>query len=131
MPSDDLTILRALLDARGDFGHREHLELAWTYLRIHEPDEARRAMSTAIQHVAESHGASDKFHETLTRGWVHLVAVHAARSDATTFDDFIAANPDLLNRHLLDAHYSPELMWSARARAEWIEPDLRALPRVA
>ena len=29
---DFLEPLTAILDARGGFGHREHLELAWTYL---------------------------------------------------------------------------------------------------
>jgi hypothetical protein len=127
----DLDILRSILDTRGGFGHREHLELTWRYLQIYEVEEAQRAIASAIRQVAGAHGASHKYHETITRCWVRLVALHLAESDAETFDQFIAENHDLLDRHLLDAHYSPELIGSPGARTRWTEPDLRALPEVA
>ena len=131
MRDDDLHTLQAILDARGGFSHREHLELVWTYLGRYEPEQAQRVVADAIRHVARSHGAADKYHETITRCWVHLVTVHRARSTAGSFDDFIAENDGLLDRHLLAAHYSPELLGSPQARGEWTEPDLRPLPLAA
>jgi hypothetical protein len=127
----DIDILRSVLDARGGFGHREHLELTWRYLQIYEPQQAQRALATAIRHLATTHGTPDKYHETITRCWVQLVALHRAGSGTESFDEFIAENHGLLDRHLLDAHYSPELIGSLRARTRWMEPDLRDLPQAA
>ena len=131
MREQDLDILHSVLNTRGGFGHQAHLELTWRYLQMYEPAEAQRAVATAIRHLASTHRAPDKYHETITRCWVHLVALHRAESDTESFDEFIAETRGLLDRHLLDAHYSPELISSARARARWTEPDLRDLPRVA
>jgi hypothetical protein len=114
--------------ARGSFGHREHLELAWRYLRGGDLPRARRQMSAAIRHVAQSHGQPDRYHHTITLAWLHLVAVHARRSRASTFDEFIAANTGLLTRDLLDHHFSRATL--AGARQGWVEPDLRELPPV-
>lgn len=74
------------------------------------------------------HGAPEKYHATITRCWVHLMTLHRARSDAESFDQFIAKNSGLLDRGLLKRHYSPELIGSEQARAVWTQPDLRELP---
>jgi hypothetical protein len=131
MRESDLELLRQIVQARGGFGHPEHLELAWSYLARYELEDAQEAMASAIRHLAGLHGASGKYHETITRSWVHLVAVHRARSDAPSFEDFLAANQGLLDRRLLSGHFSPELLGSPQARAGWTEPDLRELPAVA
>lgn len=130
MRDKDLEILGSILGRRGGFGHREHLELTWRYLQLYDADEAHRAVTAAIRHVASLHGARDKYHETITRSWVRLVAFHRVDRDAESFDGFIAENGGLLDRDLLAAHYSPELISSPRARTQWAEPDLRDLPRV-
>jgi N-formylglutamate deformylase len=131
MRTRDFEILNEILEARGDFGHREHLELAWRYLRIHPNDEAAEAMVLAIRHVAHVHGADEKYHETMTRAWLHFVAVHAQRRGADTFEEFLDRNPDLLNRHLIECFYSPGLIQSDLARRAWSAPDLRRLPALA
>jgi hypothetical protein len=124
----DLDILRRILEAHDGFGHREHLELAWEYLGRYDAEAAYEAVAAAIRHLAEMHGAPDKYHETITRSWVHLVAVHRAGSDHTSFDDFIAHHRPLLDRQLLARHYSRELIASPEARTKWVEPDLAELP---
>jgi hypothetical protein len=129
MRERDEDILRSILSGRGGFGHREHLELAWNYLDVYEPDEAHDVMASAIRQLARLHGAPDKYHETITRCWVHLVAVHRASSEAQSFDRFIGENGGLLDSRLLARHYSPELISSPGARASWTEPDLRELPQ--
>lgn len=126
----DLDILEAIVAARGGFGHREHLELVWTYLQRYDAEAAHRAVAAAIRHLASAHGAPDKYHETITRCWMHLVMVHRAGSPETSFDAFLAANRGLLDRRLLDAHYTPERLASPEARAGWLAPDRRALPAV-
>lgn len=48
MRTCDREVLEKLLEIRGEFGHREHLELAWTYLRTYAPEEAAESMVAAI-----------------------------------------------------------------------------------
>lgn len=131
MREPDLKILQRILDTAGGFSHREHLEQVWNFLRIYDIDTATRAVASAIRHVAAMHGGPAKYHETITRSWVHLVALHMAASKAETFARFISENPGLLDRQILDRHYSRELISSNQARIGWVQPDLRALPRVA
>jgi hypothetical protein len=130
MSAHDLQALEQIVAARGRFGHREHLELAWTYLSRYRLERATDAMRAAVAHLASEHGMPDRYHETITRSWVRLVDVHRRGSDARSFEEFIAGNSGLLDRHLLEGHYSRELIASAGARADWIEPDLRPLPDV-
>lgn len=66
MSDRDLKTLTRVIETRGGFGHREHLELAWTYLGRYEIDTARRVMASAIRHVAGLHGAPDRYHDTIT-----------------------------------------------------------------
>ena len=127
----DLEILDEIIRARGTFGHREHLELAWSYLRRYPIGEAIDVMRAAIRHVAHGHGAPEKYHETITRSWLHFVAVHQERWGAESFEAFLERNPDLLNRKLVEHFYSRELIWSDSARATWTAPDLRPLPALA
>jgi hypothetical protein len=127
----DLDLLQSIIETRGGFTHREHLELMWGYLQIYDPDAAVRTVASAIRRLALAHGAPQKYHETITRGWAHLVALHCRASEAESFDQFIAESPGLLDRHLLDRHYSKELLSSPGARAHWMLPDLQELPRVA
>jgi hypothetical protein len=132
MAETGLDILERIVAKRSGFGHREHLELAWTCLeRYSDVDAAHRAVAAAVRHLADRHGMPQKYHETLTRAWVVVVALHRALEAAESFDAFIAAQPRLLERDLLSRHYSEPLLWSETARARWAEPDLRAFPAIA
>jgi hypothetical protein len=131
MQARHLRVLQGILLARGGFGHREHLELAWSYLRLYSIDEAAEAMAAAIRHVARLHGAEDKYHETITRAWLHLVAVHSQRWGADSFERFMDHNPNLLDSKLIQHFYSRELILGEPARAAWTAPDLRPLPALA
>jgi hypothetical protein len=82
----------------------------------------------AIRHVAARHDAPDKYHETITRFWIHLVAIHRAGSQSDSFEEFLAAHPRLLDGRLLTHHYSAELLGSDDARTRWSAPDLIPLP---
>jgi hypothetical protein len=98
MSEPGIDILQRILATRGGFGHREHLELAWTCLDRYELTTAHQAVSTAVRHVAQLHGMPERYHETITRSWVHVVALHRAVAPGESFDAFIAANPGLLTR---------------------------------
>jgi hypothetical protein len=131
MNDHDLSILSGIIERRGGFGHAEHLELAWSFLAAYPYEAASRRMRSAIRHLAAVHDASERYHDTLTRAWVHLVALHMRGGTTASFDEFIAENPGLLDRQLLTGHYSSEVLWSDAARERWTEPDLRRLPVLA
>ena len=44
-------------------------------------------------------------------------------------DAFIDANPVMLDSRVMLTHYSTELLFSADARARFVEPDLDEIPR--
>ena len=93
-----------------------------------KPSRPFEVMADAIRHIARQHGAEDKYHDTITRAWLHFVAAHMQRWGADTFDAFIERNPALLDRGLIEHFYSRELIFSRRARAAWTAPDVRPLP---
>ena len=129
----DPEFIRAFEDCTlpGDlFNHREHVRLAWLTLRALDPDEAaaERRMEALIRRYATHLGAAGKYHHTLTLFWMRAVA--AARRDAPpapTFEAFVSARPDLLDKTLARRHYSATRLESAEARAGWREPDLLPL----
>lgn len=111
------------------FHHRDHLRLAWTLVRLTGMDEATRRITGGIRYFVTVHGHAEKYHETMTRFWVRIVAhAVAARPDITTFDEFLAAFPLLLEKDLPYRHWRRETMASPAARAQWVEPDIQALP---
>ena len=127
----DLSTLRGILARRGRFGHSEHLEVAWSFLASHSLEDATRRTVSTIRHVAMLHGASDRYHDTITKAWVRLVAVHMSRDRSDSFDEFIAQNGGLLDPGLLERHYSSTALRSPAARQHWIEPDVRRFPSLA
>jgi hypothetical protein len=117
-----------LLGPGGEFGHREHLRLAWRELREHDRGVALNRIETAIRHVAEAHGAPGKYHRTITEAWVEFVGYHLAEEPGLDFDAFVERFPALMDGGLLTRHFSPELLATPAARAAWVGPDLRPLP---
>jgi hypothetical protein len=53
----------------------------------------------------------------------------ADRPPAASADQFIDANPILLDATIMMTHYSAGLLFPAEARARFVEPDLQAIPR--
>ena len=111
------------------FHHRDHLRLAWALVRLTGEEQATRRITSGIRYFATMHGQAEKYHETMTRFWVRIVAhAVAARPDIASFDDFLAAYPFLLEKDLPYRHWQRETMLSPDARARWVEPDIQALP---
>ena len=92
-----------ILGPSGEFGHREHIRLAWRELREHDRDVALRRVEDTIRHVAAAHGAPDKYHRTITEAWVALVHHHLEEAPALGFDEFVERFPGLLDSGLLNA----------------------------
>jgi hypothetical protein len=125
--------LMAEVMARADrFGHRQHVHLTWLAVRRYGTDAAIALVSDGIRRTARYAGAPQKYHATVSRAWVEIVAHHA--TDRATdpagddFDAFAERYPALLDKRLLTRHYRPSTLAGADARAGWVPPDLRPLP---
>jgi len=113
------------------FHHREHIRVAWLYLKSTDAKRAGERMSEGIRRFANHHGATQKYHHTLTLAWMRLVAAALVETtEGHNFEQFITANPQLTDVKLLENYYSKELLQTAAAREAWIEPDLQPLPEL-
>lgn len=112
------------------FPHPAHVRMAWIYLRRHPFEDAMARFSSALRRFAAAQGEPGRYHETITAAYVMLLHDRMARTPAAGWNAFAAANADLLiwKPSILDAHYSPKLLWSDRARDRFVPPDLVPLP---
>jgi hypothetical protein len=116
--------------APADFSHRAHVRLSYVYLATNDVERAAELMRAALVNFLKVHGiAPTKYHETLTRGWILAVYhfMHRAPASASA-DEFIEHAPLLLDSRIMLTHYSAERLFSQRARAAFIAPDLDPIP---
>jgi hypothetical protein len=129
MPAELAAILAQIVPPGGRFGHREHIHLAYIAVHRYGPDRAPEVVAGWIRHLAAYQRAPQKFHATVTRAWVEIVAHHMAATPAgPDFAAFAARYPLLFDKRLLTRHYSSAALASPLARAGWVEPDLAAFP---
>lgn len=106
------------------FHHREHLYVAWCYLRALPLEEALARYVSHLRRLAIALGTPAKFHATMT--WAYMVLLHEAmdRSPGSSFDDLLADNRTLLDRDkgALYAHYDRAQLDSEEARRRFVLP---------
>jgi hypothetical protein len=107
--------------------HRDHVRLAWLYLRREPLWVALPRFCADLKRFAAQAGAPQRYHETIT--WAYFLLVHErreARPPEEPWDTFAIANDDLLrwNPSVLDRYYQKETLASERARRTFILPDL-------
>ena len=128
----DEDFLRAFEDLSfpaDQFRHREHIRVAWLYLKSSDATRAAERMAAGIRRFANHHGATRKYHHTLTLAWMRLVAAALVETpEGYAFEQFLTAHPQLKDTNLLARYYSKQLLEAAAAREAWVEPDLQPLP---
>ncbi|MEU1396380.1 hypothetical protein ABZ403_09995 [Micromonospora zamorensis] len=110
------------------FDHRAHLHLTWLAVRTAGMPAAIGLVSDGIQRTARYAGMPQKYHATVSRAWVELVAHHVADHAIGDFTVFVDRHPALLDKRLLSRFYSSATLASAQARTGWVEPDLAQFP---
>ena len=112
------------------FDHRAHLRLAYAYLCRHAPHEAHRRMRDAILALLDRNNIGRaKYHETLTVAWVWAVHYFMRKAGAVaSFDAFVRADDRLLDNSIMLTHYTRDHLFSDRARAHYLPPDLDPIP---
>jgi hypothetical protein len=127
---------------RADWKHRDHIRVAYLYLRDHPFDDALVRIRTGIRKLNDANGVPESptsgYHETVTVAWALLVvdAIERSRAKqqsragegAADSESFMAAHPELLDKTALRAHYSRDRIMSVEARAAFVAPDHAPLP---
>lgn len=115
---------------KDDFTHASHLTVAVFYLFHSDEREAIARMRTGLLRFLNHHGVGQvKYHETLTVFWIKMLRVYLLRfgARASLVDITNQTVEQFSNSRLVADYYSDEVLKSAEARSEWIEPDLKPL----
>ncbi len=110
------------------FRHHQHLAVALWYVSNFPYEEAAERMKRGIRRLAETYGKTG-YHETITIFWLKVVKdffdhKYAASSLAEIANQLANRFAD---KAVIGDYYSSDLLNSAQAKAEWVEPDLKAL----
>lgn len=124
----EFDVLFSLVDTSAGFGHRQHVHVTWLAVREHGPAHATDLIRHGIQKLARYANAPQKYHETVSRAWVTVVAARVAEDREPDFDAFIERNPELLDKRLLMRFYRSTTLASQGAKRGWVEPDLAPFP---
>ena len=133
LAASDVLLLEAIENRQlqlAEFSHEVHIKLAYVYLAQAGLKGACQRMPKTLGGFLQHHGVDpNKFHATLTEGWLRAIWHFMQQSPGTeSADDFLRQNPVLLNQEILLSHYSHERLFSDRARKRYVEPDLNPFP---
>ena len=80
----------------------------------------------------ESVGHNHLWNYTMTRFWANILTELLTTNKYKSFYELYMANPQIQNGRLFKEYYSDTILFSDRARNEWVAPDLMpmAMPKV-
>lgn len=114
------------------FDHRAHVRLAYIYLAGGDVktavDKTKETLLGLLKHAEID--PNEKYHETLTNAWI--IAVHHFMKQSSAFEsanEFLDNNVKLLDLKIMMTHYSYEVLFSERARKNFVEPNISQIPR--
>ena len=108
------------------FHHRDHVRLAWIYLREHAFTEAFARFVDGLKRFAAFKGATGLYHETITCAYLFLIRERMDRDADASWETFVDTNQDLFRwkPSILDDYYAPDTLASERARRIFVLPNL-------
>jgi hypothetical protein len=113
-----------------EFVHTRHLTVAAWYFFHFDTRAAEKRMRAGLQNFIRHHGKNG-YHVTITEFWLRLVN-RAWRETGPGQELVSRVNQvveDLNNKNLIYECYNPERLQSPEAKAAWIEPELKQIPR--
>jgi len=82
--------------------------------------------TAALKDIARRSGNPDAYHETITVAFLALIAERHAIGKYADFEAFVADNPELLNKSILERWYRKDRLLSDIARKTFVLPDRAA-----
>ena len=117
--------------ARDAWRHAEHLVVALCYLRNDTLDGAAAKMRAGIFNLLRTFGVDLEkempYHETITIFWMRTAYAYMLMNEDLSFVEKANGLCELYDKDHPLKFYSRELLFSDRARAEYVEPDLLAV----
>ena len=105
------------------FDHEAHVYVARELILDAGQEEAAFRFSRTLRALTEGLGVAGKYHETITRFYVFVIAERCRLTPGADWETFKARNPDLLDGSLLRERYSPDRLASDEARRFFVLPD--------
>ena len=125
--ADFLAALERCTLPESEFTHAAHVRAAYLYLRDGSFGQAIDRMAATIRRYATSLGKPDRYHDTITVGFLALIRERICDSgDGGSWPGFAAGNPDLLDRGCLLRHYPKDQLQSLLARRVFVLPQASA-----
>ena len=118
---------------REEWKHAEHLVVALCYLERYDLETATAKMRAGILHLLEKGFGLDltkemPYHETITVFWMRTAYAFSLMHKELPFVEKANSLCELFDKDYPLKFYSRELLFSDRARAEYVGPDLEAYP---
>jgi hypothetical protein len=112
------------------FHHRDHVRMAWLYVRVFGSAAAVGRFTDDLRGFAAAKGVPRLYHATITGAYLALIGERWQADPDASWEVFAAVNADLLRwkPSVLDAFYSADRLWSDRAREQFLMPDLAPPP---
>jgi len=113
---------------KSDFKHQHHLTVAVSYLRELTLEQAINKMREALLRFVDHHEVDRrKYNETITVFWFQIVAeaMRTMPANVRVVEQCNRVIERFSNADLALNYYSRDLLFSARAREEFVEPDLK------
>ena len=125
MHDDAIARFEAGMVPDAGFHHRDHVEIAWHYVRRYPLPEALARFAAALKRFALARGKPDLYHETITTAFVLLINERVNRAAPEDWPAFSSRHAELLDwkPSILDRYYTAETLGSARARTTFLMPD--------
>ena len=121
---------------KSEWTHEAHLVVAIWYLLRYDYNQAldlvREYITMHNESVGTPNSDSDGYHETITRFWMwnaqRFLSLTKYKSVAAACNAFIHSEFGQSDYPL--TYYSQELLFSLKARKEWVQPDRNNLEKV-
>jgi hypothetical protein len=128
-----LAAFEAAAIPRDRWTHRDHVRMAFLYLRDHSFDDALCRIRSGIRALNHANQVPETdttgYHETVTVAWAKLIrSAIQVHGPSSTFSAFISANPHLRHKSLLRLYYTRERILASNAKSTFVAPDLAPLP---
>jgi hypothetical protein len=105
------------------FGHSEHVRIAYEMLTRHGFLGTLAPYAGGLRRITARAGRPQAYHETITTAFLALIAERMLSGEYRSFEDFAAANPDLFEKSCLRRFYTAERLAHPLARRTFLLPD--------
>lgn len=124
--TDEESIARFEDSSLEPFHHRDHVRMAFLYVRRYPAPEALQRFSSSLARFAAAKGKPELYNETITWAFLLLIRERMVRAGhEQSWYEFAASNEDLLSwkDNVLKKYYSEGTLTSDLAKTTFLFPD--------